>query len=202
MHKRIVLPALVGVMFLGACSGRQAPQVDPAIAAEEARLAEEEARRRAEEEARRRAAEEEANRRAEEERRAREAAAAEAARAREIMQVMVHFDYDRYTIRSDAEEALMAKVAVLRANPTVRVRIEGHADERGSDEYNLALGLRRANAVRDFFVSYGLDESRFETVSFGEDRPLVRASNEEAWARNRRAEFVVTAGQLTRAPQR
>lgn len=202
MHKRIILPALVGALLLGACGGKQAPQVDPAAEAEEARLAEEEARRRAEEEARRRAEEEERRRAAEEERRRAEAAAAEAARAREIMQALVHFDFDRSEIRSDSEETLMEKVAVLRANSNVRIRIEGHADERGSDEYNLALGLRRANAVRDFLENYGIASNRIETVSFGKDRPLVRASNEDAWAKNRRAEFQVTSGQLTRAPQR
>lgn len=197
MQKRIILPVLMGALLLGACGGKEAPQVDPAIEAEQARLAEEEARRRAEEEARRRAEEE---RRREEEAR-RRAEAAEAAQALEIMQALVHFDYDRYNIRPDAEQRLMEKVAVLRANPNVRVRIEGHADERGSDEYNLALGLRRANAVRDFLVNYGIDASRFETVSFGEERPLVRASNEDAWAMNRRAEFQVVSGDLTRAPQ-
>jgi peptidoglycan-associated lipoprotein len=197
MQKRIILPVLMGALLLGACGGKEAPQVDPAIEAEQARLAEEEARRRAEEEARRRAEEE--RRRKEEARR--RAEAAEAAQALEIMQALVHFDYDRYNIRPDAEQRLMEKVAVLRANPNVRVRIEGHADERGSDEYNLALGLRRANAVRDFLVNYGIDASRFETVSFGEERPLVRASNEDAWAMNRRAEFQVVSGDLTRAPQ-
>ena len=197
MQKRIILPVLMGALLLGACGEKEAPQVDPAIEAEQARLAEEEARRRAEEEARRRAEEE---RRREEEAR-RRAQAAEAAQALEIMQALVHFDYDRYNIRPDAEQRLMEKVAVLRANPNVRVRIEGHADERGSDEYNLALGLRRANAVRDFLVNYGIDASRFETVSFGEERPLVRASNEDAWAMNRRAEFQVVSGDLTRAPQ-
>jgi peptidoglycan-associated lipoprotein len=83
---------------------------------------------------------------------------------------------------------------VLRANPEVRLRIEGHADERGSIEYNLALGQRRAEAARDWLVGFGIAPNRFETVSWGEDRPLVRASNEEAWAMNRRAEFRIIAG--------
>lgn len=193
MHKRIILPVLMGALALGACGGKNVPQVDPA--AEQARLEEEarlqreaEERRRAEEEARRRAEEEAARRRAEE----------EAARAREILAEMVFFDFDRSDIRADAAEVLTRKVAVLRANPDVTIRVEGHADERGSDEYNLALGMRRAQSVKDFLVGYGISANRIETFSFGEDRPLNRASNEEAWATNRRAEFVVTAGQVTK----
>jgi peptidoglycan-associated lipoprotein len=157
-----------------------------------------EAQRRAEEDARRAAAERaEAERRAaaEAEARARDAAArAETAAAREILEERIHFDYDRSAIRSDAEQRLMRKVAVMRANPSVRLRIEGHADERGSIEYNVALGQRRAEAARAFLVNYGISADRLETVSWGEDRPLVRASNEEAWAQNRRNEFRIIAG--------
>lgn len=192
MQKRIILPMLVGAVFLGACGGKQAPQVEPPVAATPGD--DEEARRRAEEERRRRE-EEERRRREEEERRRAEA---EAARAREILAEMVFFDFDRYDIRMDAEATLRAKTGVLRANPDVRVRIEGHADERGSDEYNLALGMRRASAVRDFLVGFGLDASRFDVVSRGEEQPLDPRSNEEAWARNRRAEFHVISGQVLR----
>jgi peptidoglycan-associated lipoprotein len=151
-------------------------------------------RRAAEEEARLAAERAEAERRAAEESRTREAVAAETAAAREILEERVHFDYDRATIRADAEQRLMRKLAVLRANPEVRLRIEGHADERGSIEYNVALGQRRAEASRDWLVGFGIAPNRLETVSWGEDRPLVRASNEEAWAMNRRAEFTIIAG--------
>jgi len=196
MQKRIILPALVGALLVGACGGKQPPQQagpTPEELAAQARADSIEAARRAEEERRRleeerRRAEEEARRRAEE----------EARRAREILAEMVHFDFDKFDIRASDQETLRRKVAVLRANPNVRIRIVGHADERGSDEYNLALGLRRANAVKDFLVGFGLDASRFETASMGEEQPLVRASNEEAWALNRRAEFQVTAGEATR----
>lgn len=123
-----------------------------------------------------------------------EAVRAETAAAREILEARVHFDYDRSAIRSDAEQRLMQKVAVMRANPEVRIRIEGHTDERGSIEYNLALGQRRAESARDYLVNFGIAANRIETVSWGEDRPLVRASNEEAWAMNRRAEFRIIAG--------
>lgn len=121
-------------------------------------------------------------------------AAAETAAALAILREMIHFDFDSYDIRPDAQTVLSRKVPILRANPQVRLRIEGHADERGSLEYNQALGLRRANAARDFLVGFGIDASRLETVSFGEERPLDPRSTEEAWAQNRRAEFQVTAG--------
>ncbi|HUE76642.1 MAG TPA: OmpA family protein [Longimicrobiales bacterium] len=132
--------------------------------------------------------------RLEAERRAAEAAAAETAAARSILEERIHFDYDRSAIRADAERVLMRKLAVLRANPDARIRIAGHADERGSIEYNLALSQRRAEAAKDFLVGSGISASRIETVGFGEDRPLVRASNENAWAQNRRDEFTIIAG--------
>ncbi len=83
-------------------------------------------------------------------------------------------------------------MTVLREYADLTLRIEGHCDERGSNEYNLALGQRRAEAVRRYLLSYGLDASRFNTISYGEERPLVRASSEDAWSQNRRSEFAVT----------
>jgi peptidoglycan-associated lipoprotein len=115
-------------------------------------------------------------------------------RLRAVLEQVVHFDYDEWTIRTDAQESLAAKVPFLRQNTGIRMRIEGHADERGSVEYNLALGMRRANAVRDYLTGFGLDASRFETQSFGEDRPMAQGSNERAWSQNRRAEFRITTG--------
>jgi len=120
--------------------------------------------------------------------------AAERAAIRASLEQMVHFDYDEARIRSDAEQVLNQKVPLLRANPSVTLRITGHADERGSTEYNLALGLRRANAVREFLSNFGVDGMRLMTETMGEDRPLEMGSNEAAWARNRRAEFAITAG--------
>ena len=90
---------------------------------------------------------------------------------------------------------LRAKLEILRASPNVILRIEGHRDERGSNEYNDALGNRRAQTVVDFFTNFSLDASRFAIVSFGEDRPQSQDSSESAWADHRRAEFVITAGQ-------
>lgn len=127
-------------------------------------------------------------------------AAAEAERQRRIaaaratLEEMVFFDYDMSAIRPDAEQALRRKVDILRASPQVRIRIEGHADERGSNEYNLALGNRRAEAIRQFLTGFGLAANRFEIVSFGEERPLQQGANEAAWARNRRGQFVIVAG--------
>jgi peptidoglycan-associated lipoprotein len=114
-----------------------------------------------------------------------------------VLEERVHFDYDDSSLRADAQEVLGRKVPILRANPDVRLRIEGHADERGSVEYNLALGMRRANSVRDYLAGFGIAAGRFETTSMGEDMPLDRGSNEAAWARNRRAEFTVTGGGST-----
>ena len=144
---------------------------------------------RAAEEAARAAAAEEARRREAEAQRRREVAA-----ARATLEDLVFFDYDMSEIRDDAAAALRAKVPILRASPQVQIRIEGHADERGSTEYNLALGNRRAEAIRQFLTGFGLSENRFEIVSFGEGRPLEMGSNEAAWARNRRGAFIITAG--------
>ncbi len=132
---------------------------------------------------------EERRRREEEEERRREA---ERRRVLSVLAERVHFDFDKSDIRADAEPTLQRKVAVLREYPGISLRVEGHCDERGSVEYNRALGQRRAEAVRRYLMSYGIEARRFETISYGEERPLVDASNEEAWAQNRRAEFVVT----------
>jgi len=99
------------------------------------------------------------------------------------------FDFDRADIRPDAAGVLDRKLAILRANPMLVLRIAGHADERGSDEYNLALGARRAAAARDYLVNHGIAPDRLETVSFGEERPLVVGHDESAWSMNRRDEY-------------
>lgn len=121
-------------------------------------------------------------------------AAAATARARAVLEEMIFFDYDDSRIRPDQQPRLNAKVAILRANPAVALRVVGHADERGSLEYNLALGQRRANSVRDYLTGFGMDASRFATDSMGEDRPMDPGHDESAWSRNRRAEFVITRG--------
>ena len=107
---------------------------------------------------------------------------------------MINFDYDQATIRQPDEATLDRKAAVLQANPNVKVRISGHADERGSDEYNLALGNRRAAAAKRYLENKGVDAARLEVVSYGEERPLNPGHDETAYAQNRRDEFEMTAG--------
>lgn len=107
---------------------------------------------------------------------------------------MVFFDYDRSDIRADDTGNMDRKAAILGANPSTRLRIAGHADERGSDEYNLALGSRRAASAKRYLEGKGVDGGRIETISYGEERPLQQGSDEAAFAQNRRAEFTVTAG--------
>ncbi|MXY96296.1 MAG: peptidoglycan-associated lipoprotein Pal [Gemmatimonadetes bacterium] len=155
-------------------------------AEEEARLAaEEEARRLAEEQARL-AAEEEARRLAEE-----EARLAAEARHQEMMSLStIYFDYDMSNIREDQRSALDENASKLRDyQPEDMVVVEGHCDERGTIEYNLALGEQRAQAVKTYLSDAGVAEDRIETVSFGEEQPAVMGGDESAWSQNRRAEL-------------
>jgi len=111
-----------------------------------------------------------------------------------MLSTMIHFDLDKANVRADDMGSLDQKVAILQANPDLRIRVTGHCDERGSDEYNLALGNRRAQAAKQYLVSHGIDASRIETQSYGEERPMVDGHDESAWSQNRRAEFEVTSG--------
>ena len=104
----------------------------------------------------------------------------------------IYFDFDRYNLKPEAVRILDEKAALLKANPELRVQIEGHCDERGTSEYNLALGERRASSAQDYLVNMGISPNRISTVSYGEERPYDPAQNEEAWAKNRRDHFVVT----------
>lgn len=115
-------------------------------------------------------------------------------RAMEDLTAPIYFGYDQFAIEGEARDVLRTKADILRASPPVRVRVEGHADERGSVEYNLALGLRRATAARDFLAGFGIQANRFEVASFGEEQPADPGQNERAYSLNRRAEFAVTAG--------
>jgi peptidoglycan-associated lipoprotein len=175
----------------GACGGNPPPETAPepnadaAAQAEADRLAREAAERQAREDA---------------ERAARERADALAAGARTTeevrnrLAVMIHFDYDKSNIRSDDAGTLDEKVAILQANPNLRIRVHGHCDERGSDEYNLALGNRRAQAAKQYLVSHGVEAGRIDTQSWGEERPLVDGHDESAWSQNRRDEFEIIGG--------
>lgn len=113
---------------------------------------------------------------------------------RAALATMIHFDYDRAVVRQDDAAILDSKVAILQANPNFRIRVHGHCDERGSDEYNLALGNRRATIVKQYLVNHGIDASRIETQSWGEERPIAQGASEEAWSQNRRAEFELVSG--------
>jgi peptidoglycan-associated lipoprotein len=185
--RRLVVPVLVASVWLASCRRdpppAPAPAPPPADNSAQAR-ADSIARARADSIAR---AQAEAQRLAAERERA-------IATARATLEEIVFFEYDESGITADAERVLRAKVQILQRSPTVRLRIEGHADERGSTEYNVALGTRRAESVRTFFTGFGLPGDRFAIVSYGEERPLVNESSEAAWARNRRAQFVVTEG--------
>lgn len=105
--------------------------------------------------------------------------------------VRIHFDYDQFTLSPEAREILASNAAVLKGMTQLKVKIEGHCDRRGSDEYNLALGEQRAKAARAYLVSLGVAPERLETISFGEEQPLDPADTPEAWAKNRRDEFKV-----------
>lgn len=108
----------------------------------------------------------------------------------------VYFDLDSHDIRADAEPILSAQAGWLRRYPSVRVRIEGNADERGTREYNLALGARRANAVRSYLVNQGISADRVSTISFGKEQPIDPGSGEEAWQKNRNGHTAIVSGGL------
>ncbi len=103
----------------------------------------------------------------------------------------IRFDYDKYDIRSGDAEVLKENAAVLKKYPTVKIQVEGHCDERGTNEYNLALGERRSNSTKKYLISLGISPDRVSTISYGEEKPLDSISNEEAWAKNRRAHNII-----------
>jgi peptidoglycan-associated lipoprotein len=103
----------------------------------------------------------------------------------------INFEFDQYTLTDEAKAALSELAQALKANPQFAVTIEGHADERGTVEYNLALGEQRARAAKDYLVSLGVEASRVDTISYGEQRPVDPGHDELAWAINRRIHFLV-----------
>lgn len=105
----------------------------------------------------------------------------------------IHFDFDKYDLTPHAREILANKAYFLKQYPTVKILVEGHCDERGTAEYNLALGERRANSAKQYLVQLGISEDRISTVSYGKERPLDPGHNEVAWAKNRRAHFVIVS---------
>lgn len=116
-------------------------------------------------------------------------------RVRNMLARRVHFDFDRSNIRTGEDTAILdEKLAILQRNPNLRIQITGHCDERGSDEYNIALGNRRALSAKRYLTDRGIAESRIMTTSMGEERPIAMGSTEEAWAQNRRDEFTIVSG--------
>ena len=195
----LALFALVASISVGACRRRPEPvpapvvnqdSIDAANRAREAAAAAERARQDSINAANARMAEEE--------RRRREAEAAAAASARaEAMRALtaaIYFDYDRADITDESRAILDAKLPLLTSNAAVRIRITGHTDSRGSDEYNIALGQRRAAAAKRYLTGRGIADNRIDIVSFGEERPAAMGMDEGSFSQNRRAEFEVTAG--------
>ncbi|MDF1503058.1 OmpA family protein [Roseisolibacter sp. H3M3-2] len=179
--------ALLALPLLTVASACRAKRAAP-VAAPEAVAA---ARYDAAERARRDAAE--AGRRAAEEARLRaEREAAE--RARAVLEAVVYFEYDRSDLDAEARQTLEAKLPVLQQNAGIRLRIAGHTDERGSDEYNLALSQRRAAAAKRFLTQRGIGDDRLDLVGFGEERPVCTDAAEACWSRNRRAAFELVGG--------
>ncbi len=105
----------------------------------------------------------------------------------------VHFDLDSSNLDSDAKNNMKSNATFLKSNKSVDVQVEGHCDERGGRQYNLALGERRAKAVRDYLVALGVEAKRLTTISYGNERPVAEGQDESSWSKNRRANFVVTA---------
>ena len=106
----------------------------------------------------------------------------------------VHFAFDQYNIQDNDKATLQRQASWLQKYPAIRVTVEGDCDERGTREYNLALGARRANAVKEFLVSLGVSSSRVETISYGKEHPICTQSSEDCWAQNRRCVTTITAG--------
>jgi peptidoglycan-associated lipoprotein len=184
MRAPSLLMLLAAAAFAVACGGKSAPE-QPAPEATPAPAPEQPAAQPVDDSAERD--------RLEKERMAREAAEKNRTVASDLA-AMINFDYDQAVVRAPDQATLDRKAAILIANPSVKIKIAGHADERGSDEYNLALGNRRAAAAKRYLENKGVDASRIEVVSYGEERPLNPGHDETAYAQNRRDEFEVTAG--------
>ena len=187
-NSRLVLAAIATVLVAAACTPKPPPETPAPTGptAEELERMRQDSIRLVEEAA--------AAERARQEEMARQERARAAEAARQALRETVYFDYDESVIRSDTEQRLRAKLDILRSNPGVQLLMEGHADERGTSEYNIALGNERAESVIQFFAGFGLDGNRFSSVSYGEERPVAQGSSEASWAQNRRVEFVITAG--------
>lgn len=177
---------LAMLLALGvSCAKKQVTMETQEMAADESQQsAEDEAARREAEEARMR------DQRAREARQRQDASSmSEAARKAAFEDEDIHFDFDKYVLTPQSMMILDDKAAYLREHPRVRVLVEGHADDRGSNEYNLALGDRRANSAKNYLVKSGVAASRITSISYGEEQPLCMQQSESCWYRNRRGHF-------------
>ncbi len=174
-----LLLVISGLMFIGCCCAKKTVMSEPAVtpAAEE----DAEAKRLKAQEARARALEEQ---RLREQR-------AEAAARQKFENQDIHFEFDKSTLSPEAQAILRDKAKYLAAHPDVSAIIEGHCDERGTNEYNMALGDRRAGSAKSFLVDLGVASRHLTAISYGEEKPVDPGSNEAAWAKNRRAHFVL-----------
>jgi len=170
----VILPFMLFTVSCAKKAVETAPETTPAPTTSAPDAADEEARRA----------------RMLEEERLRAEAAAEAAREAFVNE-NIPFEFDSSAIVPQAQQILNAKAAYMRANPDLAVTIEGHCDERGTDAYNMALGERRAESAKTFLMNLGISAGRIDTISYGEEKPLDPAQNEAAWAKNRRAQFVI-----------
>jgi peptidoglycan-associated lipoprotein len=181
--------ALLVIFSISACAKKQISSEASTTTAEE------DAQRRADEEARQNELDRQKTLQEEDlsdESLSRETADQRTASARSIFENEdIYFEFDSIRLSPDAQEILTKKAKWLRANPDATITIEGHCDNRGTNEYNLALGEGRAQSVKAFLVDLGIDPTRVNTISYGEERPLDGSQAEEAWARNRRAHFVI-----------
>lgn len=192
--KRLLPITLTGAAIILASSACKKPEpVPPPVVKND----DAEARARAEAEARRRA-EEEARRKREEQERAEKARLADLELQRKAYQKAaaaalqdIQFDFDKSDIKPEWKDGLKRIADFMRAWPKASLRIEGHCDERGTVEYNIALGDRRAYATKDYLAALGVAKDRLSTVSYGKERPLCTEANEACWSRNRRAHFVL-----------
>lgn len=196
----IVLILCVGLLLAG-CPKKTVVKEEPSTKKPEEAIAEREkaARLEAEKEAREkelaRIREEEAKKAKEKEFERSLVAKKEAGIAGEVFESKllkdIHFDFDKYDIRPGDAEILKENAALLMKYPKVKIQVEGHCDERGTNEYNLALGERRANSAKRYLTSLGISSDRISTISYGEEKPLDPGHNEEAWAKNRRGHFII-----------
>ena len=185
----LILP---GLLFTVSCAKKTVKTEEAAMTAPEETTQAQQEQTQQQEMGRKQQAEMEEQRSMQAEKLAMEEAQRQAMMARQRFESEnIYFEFDSSALLTPAQDTLTRKAEYLRDNPDLRVIIEGHCDERGTDEYNLALGDRRANSAKSFLVDLGISPSRLITISYGEERPLDPRHNEEAWAKNRRCEFVI-----------